>query len=65
MSRVGREQPESGRNSFLRVARAIAAVEANYRGNVAQWEETFSQLLSTPQCLPNSPTLMNAGTPHG
>jgi ribonucleoside-diphosphate reductase alpha chain len=56
---------ETPEEMFQRVARTIAAVEANYRGNVAQWEETFFHLLSTLQFLPNSPTLMNAGTPHG
>lgn len=50
---------------FHRVARAVAAVEANYHGNVGQWEETFFALMANLQFLPNSPTLMNAGTPHG
>ena len=50
---------------FQRVARAVAAVEVNYHGNVAQWEETFFSLMTNLQFLPNSPTLMNAGTPHG
>jgi ribonucleoside-diphosphate reductase alpha chain len=56
------ETPEA---LFQRVAHAVAAVEANYRGNVTQWEETFLQLMATRQFLPNSPTLMNAGTPCG
>lgn len=55
---------ETPEEMFQRVARAIAAVEANYKGNVAQWEETFFHLMSTLQFLPNSPTLMNAGTPQ-
>lgn len=50
---------------FWRVARTVAAVEANYHGNVAQWEETFFHLMSSLQFLPNSPTLMNAGTSQG
>jgi ribonucleoside-diphosphate reductase alpha chain len=56
---------ETPEEMFQRVAHAVAAVEANYRGNVAQWEETFFHLMATLQFLPNSPTLMNAGTPHG
>jgi ribonucleoside-diphosphate reductase alpha chain len=56
---------ETPEGMFQRVARAIAAVEANYGGKVAQWEEHFFQLMSTLQFLPNSPTLMNAGLPHG
>jgi ribonucleoside-diphosphate reductase alpha chain len=56
---------ETPEQMFRRVARAIAAVEANYRGNVSEWEETFFQLMSTLRFLPNSPTLMNAGLPHG
>jgi ribonucleoside-diphosphate reductase alpha chain len=56
---------ETPEELFQRVARAVAAVEANYRGEGAQWEETFFQLMSTLQFLPNSPALMNAGTPNG
>jgi ribonucleoside-diphosphate reductase alpha chain len=56
---------ETPTEMFQRVARAVAAVEANYHGNVAQWEETFFTLMANLQFLPNSPTLMNAGIPHG
>jgi ribonucleoside-diphosphate reductase alpha chain len=56
---------ETPEEMFCRVARAVAAVEANYKGNVAQWEETFFSLMSTLRFLPNSPTLMNAGTSRG
>jgi ribonucleoside-diphosphate reductase alpha chain len=56
---------ETPEEMFRRVARAVAAVEANYRGNVSEWEEIFFHLLSTLSFLPNSPTLMNAGTPQG
>jgi ribonucleoside-diphosphate reductase alpha chain len=50
---------------FQRVAHAVAAVEANYHGNVTEWEDAFYHLLSALQFLPNSPTLMNAGTSSG
>jgi ribonucleoside-diphosphate reductase alpha chain len=56
---------ETPEEMFRRVARAVAAVEANYKENVSQWEETFFHLMSTLQFLPNSPTLMNAGIPRG
>jgi ribonucleoside-diphosphate reductase alpha chain len=44
---------ETPEEMFPRVARAIAAVEANYQGKGAQWEETFLNLLSTLQFLPH------------
>jgi len=56
------ETPEA---MFRRVAHAVAAVEANYKGNVAEWEENFFALMATLRFLPNSPTLMNAGIPRG
>jgi ribonucleoside-diphosphate reductase alpha chain len=56
---------ETPEDMFRRVARAVASVEANYQGDVAYWEETFFRLLATLRFLPNSPTLMNAGLPHG
>lgn len=56
---------ETPAEMFCRVARAVAAVEANYRGDVAEWEEKFFSLMATLRFLPNSPTLMNGGLPHG
>src|SRR5713101_203971 len=56
---------ETPEEMFRRVARAVAAVEANYKGSVAEWEENFFSLMSTLRFLPNSPTLMNGGLPHG
>jgi len=48
-----------------RVARAVAQVEANYGENEDQAFEDFLTLLRELLFLPNSPTLMNAGTPLG
>ncbi len=48
-----------------RVARAVAAAEAEFGGEPAPWEERFLGLLRRREFLPNSPTLMNAGTPLG
>lgn len=50
---------------FARVAGAIAHAEL-LLGNWEQsalWEERFYQLLTSLDFLPNSPSLMNAGTP--
>ncbi len=59
-----RETPEE---LFARVARAVSQAEM-FVGNAAQaalWEERFYQRLTSLDFLPNSPTLMNAGTPLG
>ncbi len=49
---------------FHRVARAIAKVDENY-GEKTDSEEEFYRMLSRLEFLPNSPTLMNAGTDLG
>ncbi|MGC8778103.1 MAG: adenosylcobalamin-dependent ribonucleoside-diphosphate reductase [Candidatus Caldatribacteriaceae bacterium] len=56
---------ETPREMMQRVARAVAAVEANYDESEEQAFEAFYHLLSDLLFLPNSPTLMNAGTPLG
>jgi ribonucleoside-diphosphate reductase alpha chain len=52
---------------FARVARAIAHAELllGNREQAALWEERFYSLLTSLDFLPNSPTLMNAGTSLG
>lgn len=47
---------------FRRVAKAIAANEARYGGDPALYEEKFYDLMINFEFLPNSPTMMNAGT---
>jgi len=55
---------ETPEGLFARVARAVAAAEGG--GEAArQAEERFYELLATLTFLPNSPTLMNAGTRLG
>src|SRR5690606_22264594 len=52
---------------FARVARAVAHAEL-VLGNAeqaARWEAEFHALLTRLEFLPNTPTLMNAGTPLG
>lgn len=58
---------ETPEQLFARVARAVAHAELllGNREQAALWEERFYRLLSSLDFLPNSPTLMNAGTPLG
>jgi ribonucleoside-diphosphate reductase alpha chain len=52
---------------FHRVARAVAQGEllVGTAADADRWQETFHGLLAALDFLPNSPTLMNAGTPLG
>ena len=58
---------ESPEGMFRRVARAVSAPEANYtsRAEARRWGEEFLGVLARLDFLPNSPTLMNAGTRMG
>jgi ribonucleoside-diphosphate reductase alpha chain len=48
-----------------RVASAVAEAETEFGGPAAEVAEQFRGALSRLEFLPNSPTLMNAGTPVG
>lgn len=64
---VQRRIIETPEQLFARVARAIADAElmlGNAR-QAAHWEEEFHKILVALDFLPNSPTLMNAGTGLG
>jgi ribonucleoside-diphosphate reductase alpha chain len=52
---------------FRRVAERIAAVDLNYNSDadVKETEEEFYKVMTNLEFLPNSPTLMNAGTELG
>ncbi len=54
---------ETPEGLFRRVARAIAEGEA--AGDRFEWESRFYDLLTSLKFLPNSPTLVNAGTGRG
>ena len=59
---------ESPASMFWRVAAAIAAEEAKYAGSSykpQELAEEFFKLMTSWKFLPNSPTLMNAGTDLG
>ncbi len=59
---------ESPEDLFWRVARTIAAPDAQYGaspGAVEAVAEAFYSLMATRVWMPNSPTLMNAGRPLG
>jgi ribonucleoside-diphosphate reductase alpha chain len=59
------ELVETADEMFRRVAHDISMAELNYTADESvrvSWEEAFYQLMSNLEFLPNSPTLMNAGT---
>ena len=58
---------ETPQQMFRRVARAVAAAERGYEHEVSPevWEEEFYRVMVGLEFLPNSPTLMNAGTEVG
>ncbi len=57
---------ESTGDMMDRAANCVAAAEETFRrGSSAMWAERFSALLRSLEFLPNSPTLMNAGTELG
>ncbi|MCS7286651.1 MAG: adenosylcobalamin-dependent ribonucleoside-diphosphate reductase [Anaerolineae bacterium] len=53
---------ETPEEMFRRVAKAVAEAEESRK---EEWAEKFYQLMVSFDFLPNSPTLMNAGTPLG
>lgn len=55
---------ETPEQLFRRVANAMAQAELKFGGDVAETAEKFYRLISSLHFLPNSPTLMNAGTPR-
>jgi len=47
---------------FRRVAESVAAAEAEHGGDADRWAARYETLLTELAFVPNSPTLMNAGT---
>ncbi len=50
---------------FLRVASAVAEAETVWGGDSGEWTRIFYGMMSRLEFLPNSPTLMNAGSGMG
>ena len=62
------EPVEDARGMFRRVARAIAQADRNYGATdleLAETEAAFYDMMTRLEFLPNSPTMMNAGTDAG
>ncbi|MCU0914623.1 MAG: adenosylcobalamin-dependent ribonucleoside-diphosphate reductase [Planctomycetes bacterium] len=62
-----RQIVETPSELFRRVAHHVAQAEANYRSSLGtgEAEEAFYRMMRQREFLPNSPTLMNAGTALG
>ncbi|HTL72205.1 MAG TPA: ribonucleotide reductase N-terminal alpha domain-containing protein, partial [bacterium] len=58
---------ETPEQLFSRVADAVAAAEVllNNDSGFTHWRDVFHRMLTSLEFLPNSPTLMNAGTTVG
>ena len=56
---------ETVEEMFWRVATAVAGAEARWGVAPEVWAERFYDMMARLDFLPNSPTLMNAGTPMG
>ncbi|MDQ7793969.1 MAG: LAGLIDADG family homing endonuclease [bacterium] len=69
LKKVDGKVVETPEDLFRRVARHIAAVEADLYGKppgeVAELEERFYRMMTALEALPNSPCLMNAGRELG
>jgi len=56
---------ESPAEMFMRIAKAIARIDKKYGGDWKQSQQTFYDMMTRLEFIPNSPTLFNAGTPLG
>jgi len=62
------EETESPEKMFSRVSKCLSEVESNYRVSgkeIRELEKSFFELMWSLDFVPNSPTLMNAGTGQG
>lgn len=62
---AGGEVCETPAGMLWRVARAVASVEPTWGGEAAPWARRFYEAMARLEFLPNSPTLMNAGSEGG
>lgn len=56
---------ETPEQMFRRVANAVALAEEKYGAESKLWAKKFFEIMWNQEFMPNSPTLMNAGTPLG
>lgn len=58
---------ETPQEMFQRVAKTMSQAESNYKSSHSseEAEEKFLRMMTNLEFIPNSPTLMNAGTPLG
>jgi len=56
---------ETPSDLFVRVAKAIAKVDADYGEDASESEKIFYDMMAKLEFLPNTPTLFNAGTTSG
>ncbi|MCL2684765.1 MAG: vitamin B12-dependent ribonucleotide reductase, partial [Synergistaceae bacterium] len=56
---------ETPEEMLWRVAAAVAKPEENYGGDSGEWAKKFYNMMAGLEFMPNSPTLMNAGTAKG
>ena len=56
---------ESPEDMLWRVASSVAAAESAFGGDSGEWAVKFFNIMARLDFLPNSPTLMNAGTASG
>jgi len=56
---------ETPEEMLWRVASAVAYAEESYGGGSEEWAEKFYNMMAELEFMPNSPTLMNAGTAKG
>ena len=56
---------ETPRDMLCRVATVVASAEDAYGNDPQEWADKFYEMMARLEFLPNSPTLMNAGTPMG
>ncbi|MFQ3319934.1 MAG: adenosylcobalamin-dependent ribonucleoside-diphosphate reductase [Natronomonas sp.] len=59
------EVTETPSELFERVAHSVARAEGEHDGDPSTWEGRYHEMLTNLAFLPNSPTLMNAGTSLG
>ncbi|MDR3332558.1 MAG: vitamin B12-dependent ribonucleotide reductase [Synergistaceae bacterium] len=56
---------ETTEEMLWRVASAVAGAEEAHGGDAGEWAVKFCNMMARLEFMPNSPTLMNAGTPRG